>query len=271
MLALQFDSTNFLQTVLDRASQNFTIAKLLILLQLDPDNVTYDAVFHRVGEVVLNNITIPNLCALAGAAFYAATFLMPRMVPLRIFGILSALFFVTYGLLGGAISTFLMYFLLLPINGIRLYQIMRLIKKARTATEGDMSIDWLKSYMNLRRYKKGDVLFRKGQRAHEMLLTVTGRFLVREIGVELPPGRIVGELGFLTQNNKRTQTVECIEDGSVMTITYDRLLEIYFEQPDFGYYLLRLAASRLLENNARLEATLESYRTKLGDAAPTPA
>ncbi len=104
-----------------------------------------------------------------------------------------------------------------------------------------------------------------------MLLTVTGKFLVREIGVELPPGRIVGELGFLTQNKKRTQTVECTEDGSVMTITYDRLLEIYFEQPDFGYYLLRLAASRLLENNARLEATLESYRTKLGDAAPTPA
>ena len=138
-----------------------------------------------------------------------------------------------------------------------------LVKKARTAAEGDMSIEWLKSYMNLQKYKKGDVLFRKGQRADRMLLTVSGKFLVSELGIELPPGRVVGELGFLTPHNKRTQTVECVEDGAVMTISYDRLLEIYFQQPDFGYYLLRLTASRLMENNARLEAAIEGYKAKL--------
>ncbi len=263
MTAQHFDLAEFLQNVLDRLSQNLTIAKLLILLHLDPNNVTYDAILQRVGELVLANITIPNACALVAAAFYAATFLMPRMIPLRVFGILSALFFMAYGLLGGAITTFLMYLLLLPINALRLYQMLGLVKKARTAAEGDMSIEWLKSYMNLRKYKKGDVLFRKGQRADEMLLTVSGKFLVRELGIELPPGRIVGEMGFLTPKNKRTQSVECVEDGAVMTITYDRLLEIYFEQPDFGYYLLRLVGSRLMENNARLEAAIEGYKAKL--------
>ncbi len=263
MTAQHFDLAEFLQNVLDRLSQNLTIAKLLILLHLDPNNVTYDAILQRVGELVLANINIPTACALVAAAFYAATFLMPRMIPLRVFGILSALFFMAYGLLGGAITTFLMYLLLLPINALRLYQMLGLVKKARTAAEGDMSIEWLKSYMNLRKYKKGDVLFRKGQRADEMLLTVSGKFLVRELGIELPPGRIVGEMGFLTPKNKRTQSVECVEDGAVMTITYDRLLEIYFEQPDFGYYLLRLVGSRLMENNARLEAAIEGYKAKL--------
>jgi cyclic nucleotide-binding protein len=263
MTAQHFDLAEFLQNVLDRLSQNLTVAKLLILLHLDPNNVTYDAILQRVGELVLANINIPNACALVAAAFYAATFLMPRMIPLRVFGILSALFFMAYGLLGGAITTFLMYLLLLPINALRLYQMLGLVKKARTAAEGDMSIEWLKSYMNLRKYKKGDVLFRKGQRADEMLLTVSGKFLVRELGIELPPGRIVGEIGFLTPQNKRTQSVECVEDGAVMTITYDRLLEIYFEQPDFGYYLLRLVGSRLMENNARLEAAIEGYKAKL--------
>jgi Cyclic nucleotide-binding domain len=263
MTAQHFDLAEFLQNVLDRLSQNLTIAKLLILLHLDPNNVTYDAILQRVGELVLANINIPNACALVAAGFYAATFLMPRMIPLRVFGILSALFFMAYGLLGGAITTFLMYLLLLPINALRLYQMLGLVKKARTAAEGDMSIEWLKSYMNLRKYKKGDVLFRKGQRADEMLLTVSGKFLVRELGIELPPGRIVGEIGFLTPQNKRTQSVECVEDGAVMTISYDRLLEIYFEQPDFGYYLLRLVGSRLMENNARLEAAIEGYKAKL--------
>jgi CRP-like cAMP-binding protein len=63
----------------------------------------------------------------------------------------------------------------------------------------------------------------------------------------------MGELGFLTPNKRRTATVECIEDGQVMTITYDRLLEIYFQNPQFGYYFLVLTSQRLLENISRLE------------------
>jgi CRP-like cAMP-binding protein len=83
----------------------------------------------------------------------------------------------------------------------------------------------------------------------------------------------MGELGFVTPNNKRTQTVECIEDGAVMTITYDRLLEVYFDNPDFGYFFLRLSSDRLLQNMARMEATIEDYKLKLqaATAAANPA
>jgi len=79
-----------------------------------------------------------------------------------------------------------------------------------------------------------------------MFLTVTGKFLVTEISVELPPGRLMGELGFLTPNKRRTATVQCIEDGIVLTITYEKLLEIYFQNPQFGYYFLVLSSQRLL-------------------------
>jgi CRP-like cAMP-binding protein len=86
-----------------------------------------------------------------------------------------------------------------------------------------------------------------------MLLTVTGRFLVKEIGVAVPPGRLMGELGFLSPDNRRTATIECTEDGQVLTITYEKLLEIYFQNPQFGYYFLVLTSQRLLENISRLE------------------
>jgi CRP-like cAMP-binding protein len=66
----------------------------------------------------------------------------------------------------------------------------------------------------------------------------------------------MGELGFLTPDNRRTATIECIEDGHVLTITYEKLLEIYFQNPQFGYYFLVLTSQRLLENNARLEAII---------------
>jgi hypothetical protein len=258
-----FDFADVLNRIVERAAQNLTIEKLLIQLHLDPTNITFDVVFQRLLEIALSNINIANFCALLGAAFYAGTFLMPTMVRLRVFGILSAVFFMAYGLLATAIPTFLMYLLLLPINSFRLFQIMKLVKKARIAAQGDLSVDWLKPFMDTRAYKKGDVLFHKGQKADEMFLITTGKFLVKEIGIELLPGRLMGELGFVTPNNKRTQTVECTEDGAVMTITYDRLLEVYFDNPDFGYFFLRLSSDRLLQNMARMEATIEDYKLKL--------
>ena len=77
----------------------------------------------------------------------------------------------------------------------------------------------------------------------------------------------MGELGFLTPNNRRTGTVECIEDGQVLTITYERLLEIYFQNPQFGYYFLVLTSQRLLENIARLEGIIAQEKAARQTAA----
>jgi hypothetical protein len=46
----------------------------------------------------------------------------------------------------------------------------------------------------------------------------------------------------------------------VLTITYDKLMEIYFQNPEFGYYFLILTSQRLLENNAKLEAVIAQYK-----------
>ena len=243
--------------------QNLKLDKIFTDLGLDPNHFTGDAVIHRLMEVAVANINIANVLALVGAAFYVATLMMRTIVPLRIIGIISIAFFIAYGLVAGAVSTFLLYLLSLPINVIRLRQMLSLVKKARMSAQGDLSMDWLRPYMAPRKYRKGDVLFRKGDVANEMFLTVTGKFLVTEIGVEVPPGRIMGELGFVAPKNKRTQTVKCIESGDVLTITYETLLELYFQNPEFGYYLLSLTSERLLQNVSRLEGLVEEYKTKL--------
>jgi CRP-like cAMP-binding protein len=92
---------------------------------------------------------------------------------------------------------------------------------------------------------------------------------VVEFNIDLPPGSLMGELGFLTPNNKRTATIECTEDGQVLSIEYDKLLEIYFQNPEFGYYFLILTSQRLLENNAKLEATVAEL--KAASNSPVPA
>ena len=249
------DST-ILNRILDTVVDNLRIAKILVQMGLDPSNITYDALFNRLVEIALANVTLANMFALVGAIFFVATLLMQTMVPLRVANMAGCTFFVAFGVLSGNVATFLLYLLLLPINAVRLRQMLKLVKKARSATQGDMSMEWLKPFMTERRYRRGDILFKKDDAATEMFLTVTGKFLVTEIGVELPPGRLMGELGFLTPNKRRTATVECIEDGQVLTITYERLLEIYFQYPQFGYYFLVLTSQRLLENISRLERTI---------------
>lgn len=259
--AVDPDST--LGRVLNFMGQNLRLDKIFTDLGLDPNHFTIDAVIHRLMEVAVANINIANVLALVGAAFYVATLMMRTIVPLRIIGIISITFFIAYGLVAGAVSTFLLYLLSLPINVIRLRQMLSLVKKARMSAQGDLSMDWLRPYMTPRKYRKGEVLFRKGDVANEMFLTVTGKFLVAEIGVEVPPGRIMGELGFVAPKNKRTQTVKCVESGDVLTITYETLLELYFQNPEFGYYLLSLTSERLLQNVSRLEGLVEEYKTKL--------
>jgi Cyclic nucleotide-binding domain len=246
------------------AAMEDILAKVLTHLKLDADNITYDALFQRLVDIALASITIANVLALIGAIFFVATLLMRTMVPLRVTGIISDVFFIGYGVLSGTVTTLILYILLLPINIFRLGQMLKLVKRARVAAQGDLSMDWLKPFMTRRKYGKGDVLFRKGDRANEMFFTVTGKFLVTELGIELPPGRLVGELGFLSPDNRRTQSLECTEDGQVLAITYDRLLEIYFQNPEFGYYFLRLSTERLLQNITRLEGIIDQYKAQAG-------
>src|SRR5919198_24567 len=253
--------------VIPLATESSGATELLIHLGVNPSDFTLELIFNRLMGIAAAGINLANMFALLGAIFFVATLLMRTIVPLRIAAIISDVFFIGYGVLANSITTFILYFLLLPINSIRLYQMIKLVRKARVSAQGDLSIDWLKPFMVRRSYGKGDVLFRKGDPANEMFFTVTGKFLVTEIGVELSAGRLVGELGFLSPDNRRTQTVECLDGGEVLTMTYDKLLQLYFQNPEFGYFFLRLSSERLLQNIAGLEGIIEQYKAKEQTAA----
>jgi CRP-like cAMP-binding protein len=101
-----------------------------------------------------------------------------------------------------------------------------------------------------------------------MLYIVSGRFKLVESGIELPVGAIVGELGMLSPSNMRTQTLECIEAGLILSVSYTKVEELYVQNPAFGFYFLRLSSARLFQNIATLEQRLAHYAAA---AAPNPA
>jgi hypothetical protein len=178
----------------------------------------------RLTEVALTHVTLANTLALTGAILYVATLMVRTIVPLRVPAIISMLFFIAYGAMAGAFATFFLYLISLPANVIRLGQILDLNKKARISAQGDLSMDWLRPFMIPRKLRKGEVLCRKGDVAKEMFLVVTGKFLVTELDLEIGPGIFMGELGFVAPDNRRTQTIRCVEGGKVLGLSYEKLL-----------------------------------------------
>ncbi len=211
-------------------------------------------------EFLLSFLTAANISAAIGGLLYIASISMKTVIPLRIAGIGSALAFLCSGIFSRSFPPIFLYSLLLPLNLFRLYQMLELIKKVRAAATTDLSMDWLQPFMHRRRYTKGDVLFRKGDLANEMFLAEKGKFVVSELGIELRPGQIFGEMGLLTSGSHRTASIECTESGQALMINYDQVRELYFENPEFGFYFLRLVGERLLQDLKRLEEMLAKER-----------
>lgn len=197
------------------------------------------------------------------AGLTIATLSMRTMVPLRATGIAANIAFVSYGFLFGSLPTVVLHAILFPLNVYRLAEMLKLIRQVKAASAGDLSMDWLKPFMTRRPIEAGQILFRKGDEADHMYFVVSGRLHLHEIDVDVPPGMVVGELGMLAPHRKRTQTLECKESGVLLEIGYDKIEELYYQNPTFGFYFLRLSSARLFQNIGRLERLLEERDAEL--------
>ena len=203
-------------------------------------------------------MTIAEVTGYVAAFCVFLTFYMKTMVPLRVTGLISNLFFLIYGYLALAYPVLLLHLVLLPLNAIRLRQMLVLTNEVRTAMRGDLGMEWVKPFTTAREAHTGDVMFHKGDPANLMFFVVSGRFRLMEIGIDIQPGEIVGELGLLAPDHARTGTLKCLDPGQVLQITYDEVRQLYFQNPRFGFYFLQLTTLRLFENITKLEQELAS-------------
>lgn len=188
------------------------------------------------------------------------TFYMKTMIPLRLTGICSNCAFITFGYFGGVYPILILHCLLLPLNSLRLREMLRLTKQVREATRGDLGMEWLKPFTTTRRAQTGEVLFRKGDVAADMFVVVSGHFRLVESGIDIVPPHVVGELALLAPERTRTQTLQCLEAGNMLQIGYGQVEQLFFQNPEFGFYFVKLIAGRLFENVARLEGELARCR-----------
>jgi CRP/FNR family cyclic AMP-dependent transcriptional regulator len=211
-----------------------------------------------LAHTVSSPIQILSVCAAAvGLGFTISSSFVKTMVPLRWFGVLSNIGFLSFGILFPNYLMTLMHGVLLPINCVRLVEMTRLTRRVRAATRSaDRSGLWLRPYMKQSKCKKGDILFRQGDDADQLYILVDGLIEYPENGATSKPGEMFGEIAFFAPERQRTLTARCAEDCTLLSINQSTVRELYYQNPGFGFEIVGLVAGRLSADIARLRAQL---------------
>ena len=182
-----------------------------------------------------------------------STFFMKTMIPLRVVGIASNIAFMSYALVGLAYGVFgrlypilVLHACLLPLNVFRLRQVRGLVHAVRSASDED-ALQALVPYMKTESHAAGEVLFRRGDRADKLYMIQRGRVFFPEIGKHVAAGSVFGEVGLLAAPGTRSLTAVCQDDCQLSTITKEKTLELYYQNPTFGMFLLRLLSGHALD------------------------
>src|SRR5262245_7288104 len=189
-----------------------------------------------------------ELVGYLASALVFATFYMKTMMPLRSVAIASNVSFIAYSYLGRMTSILVLHMALLPLNLWRLHQTRQMAKKIRDAAEGDLNFDWLIPHMSHRRFVAGEMIFQKGDPARELFLIAAGTVRLTELGIEIGKGAMLGEIGVFSPHKARIATAVAVTNVEVLAIAEERVIALYNDNREFGFYLVSLITKRLIAN-----------------------
>lgn len=179
-----------------------------------------------------------------------------RMIPLRAAAMIANVLGITLGVVTGNLATLTKHSINLPLNFTRLREMRRLITSVRDASvSNDLNMEWLKPFMHPESIDASGFIFKKGDVADRAYVLIDGTVEIVEHGATLERGAIFGEMGLFTESGKRTATAtaKCVTDVRLLSVTYEQLEQLYFQNPEFGLYLVRLIVRRFESNHKGME------------------
>lgn len=198
----------------------------------------------------------PYAFGFAGVLLVIASYWMQSILRLRGFAILSNVFGMIYGFFAPSPVSAVQHVVSLPLNILRLREMKRLLARLERASSGDLSMDWLRPFMRRRACAAGETVFRKGDTADCVFVVASGAFQLIETHIDIGVGQIVGEMGLVSDDHARTQGLACVEAGELLVASYAEIKELFFQNPEFGFFFLKLVSRRFQQNIGRLEAEL---------------
>ena len=209
---------------------------------------------------VLEGMSYIDLIGYFGGGITLWGMYVKTMIPLRVGALCGNLGFMAFGFFAGSYPTLVLHTLLLPLNGLRLAQMLRLVREIRGAAGEGNSLDPLLPYMRQIEEKAGTVLFRINDAPDRMIVIKSGTIVLEEIDTRCGAGDVLGEIAAFTPDSGRTCTAVCETDCELYSLSNEAMMQLYYQNPRFGMFLVRIIVRRLLDNwqaaDARAKALL---------------
>ena len=200
-----------------------------------------------------------QLLGFLAAFLMFSTFYMKNMIPLRIIGMASNATFIIYAVNAEVWPLLVLHIVLLPMNFFRLIQMRRLIEQVRSASEDDMSFEFMIPHMRKEKFNRDEVVFHRGDKADKIYLLRSGMLTVDELDVVIRPGEIFGEMGVFASKPVRLATLRCGSEVELLSMTDRQIKQLYYQNPQFGFYLIQLLLKRFSQNEGHGEKNNIDY------------
>jgi len=112
----------------------------------------------------------------------------------------------------------------------------------------EFPIQWMVAHMKKEKFRKGTILFHKGDKADKMYYVNKGTLRLIEINKLIKKGEVIGELGILSPFKERMASAICEDDIELYTVGKDELMTLFNQNPSLALELIQLGIKHLSEN-----------------------
>jgi hypothetical protein len=187
-----------------------------------------------------------------GGLLVFTTFYLKTMVRLRVVAIASNLIYIAYSQMGHLVPILVLHTLLLPLNIWRLVEVKQLIRKVRaSAQSGTAAPELIVPYMQRVKRKKGEQVFARNDSADCVYYVLEGAVRLTSKNIIVPQGQMLGIIGIFSHEHQRTDTAICLANTELGVISKNKILELFYQSPEFGAFLIRMVAQRAALDDPR--------------------
>ena len=199
-------------------------------------------------------MTLPEILGYAALILLIASFFMTTIIRLRFLAIASNAAIILYGIIAPHYPILVLGLVMLAINTWRLVEMRRLVGAVSVATAAQgapINVDWLLPFLRPVDLPEGHILFLKGEIADAMYFVSAGKVRIDELNVDIGKGNLFGEIGIFSIDRTRSATATCIEPCSLLLVSADKVRELFYQNPEFGFFLVGVITRRLTEDLER--------------------
>ncbi len=123
--------------------------------------------------------------------------------------------------------------------------------------------EWPVAFMRREHFKKGDCLFKMGDRAEKLFYIAKGSIRLPELGRLVTAGQVIGEMGIFSPNRSRSASAFAEEDLETYTMGADEVRRLMSRDPGLATSLIEVIIKRMMEHLRAEAEARERINTEL--------